>query len=212
MNMWKINKLLLGICMVAFALPARAQQPDAKNILDRTAETFKNAGGVKIAFTAQTPEGSSTGVIRLKGDKFLLETDGVTTWFDGHTQWSYLASGDEVNVSEPTAEELQSINPYALLSLYKQGYNLKLGKADNPRFSSLYKVVLTATGRKQDLQCIILYVTKDTYRPERVSMVQRGGDTAVIVVDSYQTGEDYPDTLFVFDKKAHPTAEVIDLR
>ena len=212
MNMWKIYKLLLGIYMLAFALPAWTQQPDAKDILDCTAEAFKNAGGIKITFTAQAPEGSSTGVIRLKGDKFLLETDGVTTWFDGHTQWSYLSSSDEVNVSEPTAEELQSVNPYALLSLYKQGYNLKLGKVDNPRFSSLYKVVLTATGRKQDLQCIILYVTKDTYRPERVSMVQRGGDTVVIIVDSYQTGEDYPDTLFVLDKKAYPAAEVIDLR
>lgn len=212
MNMRKINKLLLCICMLAFALPAWTQQPDARDILDRTAETFKNAGGIKIAFTVQAAEGSSTGVIRLKGDKFLLEAEGVTTWFDGHTQWSYLVSGDEVNVSEPTAEELQSINPYALLSLYKQGYDLKLGKADNPRFGSLYKVVLTATERKQDLQCIILYVTKDTYRPERVSMAQRGGGTSVIIIDSCQTGEDYPDTLFVFDKKAYPTAEVIDLR
>ena len=135
---------------------------------------FKNAGGIKITFTAQAPEGSSTGVIRLKGDKFLLETDGVTTWFDGHTQWSYLSSSDEVNVSEPTAEELQSVNPYALLSLYKQGYNLKLGKVDNPRFSSLYKVVLTATGRKQDLQCIILYVTKIRIVPS-VSVWCNGG-------------------------------------
>lgn len=200
------------MCLLALALPVRAQQPDAKDILDRTAEAFKRAGGVKIAFTVQAPEGSSTGVIRLKGEKFLLETEGVATWFDGRTQWSYLASGDEVNVSEPTPEELQGINPYALLSLYKQGYNLKVGKADNPRFGSLHKVVLTATERKQDLQCIILYVTKDTYRPERVSMAQRGGDTAVIIVDSYQTGEDYPDSLFVFDKKAHPTAEIIDLR
>lgn len=212
MNMRKINKLLLCMCMLAFALPAWTQQPDAKGILDRTAETFKAAGGVRIAFTVQASEGSSTGIIRLKGDKFLLETDGVITWFDGHTQWSYLVSSDEVNVSEPTAEELQGINPYALLSLYKQDYNLKLGKVDNPRFSSLYKVVLTAMKRKQDLQCIILYVTKDTYRPERVSMVQRGGDTVVIIVDSYQAGEDYPDTLFVFDRKAHPTAELIDLR
>ena len=210
--MWKINNLLLCIALFAFALTARAQQPDAKGVLDRTAEAFRSAGGVRIAFTVRSSEGSSTGVIRLKGDKFLLETDGVTTWFDGRTQWSYLASGDEVNVSEPTAEELQGINPYALLSLYEHGYNLKLGTADNPRFGALHKVVLTATDRKQELRCIILYVTKDTYRPERVSMARRGGDTAVIIVDSYRTGEDYPDSLFTFDEKAHPTAEIIDLR
>lgn len=202
----------LCICLCAFALPVRSQQPDAKGVLERAAAAFKQAGGVRIAFTVQAPEGSSEGVIRLKGDKFLLETDGVTTWFDGHTQWSYLASSDEVNVSEPTAEELQGINPYAWLSLYKQGYNLKLGKADNPQLASLHKVVMTATARKQDLHCVILYVTKETYHPSRVSMAQKGGDTLVIIVDSYQAGEDYPDSLFVFDKKAYPTAEVIDLR
>lgn len=210
--MMNIHKVLLYVCMLVFTLPAWAQQPSAKEVLDRTAETFRKAGGVKIAFTVQAPAGSSSGTIRLKGEKFLLETDGVTTWFDGHTQWSYLASGDEVNVSNPTAEELQSINPYALLSLYRQGYNLQLEKADGSRSNSTYQVVLTATGQQLEFQRITLHVTKDTYRPERISTVQRGGSTATIIVHSYQTGENYPDALFVFDKRAYPTAEVIDLR
>lgn len=210
--MFRIYRLLFYIGLLLLALPVAAQQPDAKTILDRTAATFWKAGSVKIAFTFQAAEGSSSGTIRLKGSKFLLETGEGTTWFDGRTQWSYLASSDEVNISEPTPEELQSINPYALLSLYERGYGLKLEKADVPSLQSCYKVVLTAQNRKQDLQCIILYVTKDTYRPLRINMVQRGGDTAALLIDSYKTDEVYPDSLFVFDKKAHPTAEVIDLR
>lgn len=207
-----LNRLLFYIGLLLFALPIAAQQPDAKAILDRTAAAFQKAGSVRIAFTFQAAEGSSTGTIRLKGNKFLLETGEGTTWFDGRTQWSYLASSDEVNISEPTPEELQSINPYSLLSLYKQGYGLKLEKADAPQLKSCHKVVLTAQDRKRDLQCVILYVTKDTYRPTRVSMARRGGDTATLFVDAYKTGEVYPDSLFVFDKKAHPTAELIDLR
>lgn len=210
--MLRIDRLLLCTWMCVFATPLWAQQPDAKDILDRTAEAFRKAGGVKISFTLKATKDTSTGTIRLKGDKFLLEMNGVTTGFDGHTQWSYLSSSNEVNISEPTPEELQSINPYAVLSLYRQGYKLKMGKADNPRFDSYYKVILTATERKQNLQCVILYVTKDTYRPARLSMSLRGGDTAVILIHAYQTGETYPDSLFVFDKKAYPTAEVIDLR
>lgn len=199
--------------MCVATIPLWAQQPDAKDILDRTSEAFRKAGGVKISFTVKTAKDAPTaGTIRLKGDKFLLETEGVTTGFDGHTQWSYLSSSNEVNLSEPTPEELQSINPYAVLSLYQRGYELKMGKTDNPRFDSFYKVILTATDRKQNLQCIILYITKDTYRPARLSMALRGGDTAVIVIHSYQTGETYPDSLFVFDKKAYPTTEIIDLR
>lgn len=210
--MRKIDSILIYICMLSFALPMAAQQPDAKEILDRTAEAFRKAGGVKAAFTVRTPEAASAGAISLKGEKFRLEADGATTWFDGRTQWSYLPSSDEVNISEPTSEELQSINPYAWLSLYKQGYKLKLGKSDGAGSKSLYEVVLTATDRKQDLLCIILYVSKDTFRPLRISMAQRGGDTAVVTIHSYQTGQDYPDSFFVFDRKAYPTAEEVDLR
>lgn len=211
-NMLRINRLLFCIAWLVFALPVGAQQLGAEDILARTSEAFRKAVGVKATFTVQTSEGSSVGIIRLKGEKFLLETDGTTTWFDGRTQWSYLASSDEVNISEPTPEELQSINPYALLSLHEHGYKLKLGKVENSQLKPFYKLVLTATERKQDLQCIILYVTKDTFRPARISMAQRGGETALVIIDSYQTGENYPDSLFVFDKKAYPTAEMIDLR
>lgn len=208
----KFNRLLLALWMLCLALPILAQQPDAKDIMERTAEAFRNAGGIKAAFTVRSPQGTSNGAICLKGEKFLLETEGMTTWFDGKTQWTYVESNDEVNISEPTLEELQSINPYALLYMYKQGYKLKLGKLNNDQDKSTYKVVLTSTDRKQDLQCIILYVAKKTLRPLRVSMAQRNGDTVVIIINSYQTGQTYPDSLFVFDKKAYPAAEVIDLR
>ena len=101
----KIKSLLFILGMPCLALPMVAQEPDAKDILDRTADAFRREGGVKIGFSVRAPEGNSNGTICLKGDKFLLETEGMKTWFDGRTQWSYLASSDEINVSEPTPEE-----------------------------------------------------------------------------------------------------------
>lgn len=161
--MLRINPILLSIALLLLSVPVLAQQPDAKEVLEQAARNFREAGGIKAAFTVRTSEGASTGTICLKGDKFLLEAEGTTTWFDGHTQWSYLASSEEVNVSEPTPEELQSINPYVFLSLDERGYKLKLGKMDNAQDQSLYKLVFTATDRKQDLQCVILYVAKDSF-------------------------------------------------
>lgn len=208
---------LFYLCLFGLELPAYAGQIDAKTVLDKTAETLRDAGGVQAEFVAQTflnkkLQDSSKGAIQLKGEKFLLETEGVKTWFDGHTQWSYLVSNNEVNLSEPTPEELQSINPYALLSIYKQGYKLKLGKTETYRGKPAYEVILTASGKKQDLTCIILYVEKATWQPLCVSMTQRGGGNVVIRIQAYRTGQLYADGMFSFDQKEYPTAEVIDLR
>ena len=177
----KINSLLFTVWMLFLTIPTVAQQPDARDILDRAADAFRKEGGVKITFSVRAPEGNTNGSIRLKGDKFLLETEGVTTWFDGRTQWSYLASSDEVNVSEPTPEELQSINPYSWLSLYKQDYKLKVAKTGNVSDDTAYKVVMNATKRSQDIQCIILYIEKGSFRPLKLSMVQRGSKDAAVV-------------------------------
>ena len=205
----KILCLLVSLCMGQIAI---AQDGDGKvrQLLDRVSETFRQAGGVEIVFEIRASEGTSEGRIRLKGEKFRLDTEGVTTWFDGQTQWTYLDASDEVNVSEPTAEELQSINPYAWLSLYKNGYTLKMGEQADPR---LHKVVMTASRRGSELQCLILYIDKQTLRPAKLSLVRRGDREAVIVlVKAYRTGQAYEDTFFTFDKHAYPTVEVIDLR
>ncbi len=213
LNYMKIKTFLFVFRMLCLALPVAAQQPDAKDILDRAAGAFRSAGGVEITFSVRAPEGNSTGTIRLKGDKFLLKTEGVTTWFDGRTQWTYLASSDEVNVSEPTQEELKGINPYSWLSLYDQDYKLKVAKTGNASDNITHKVVMTATKRSRDIQCVILYIDRRSFLPLKLSMVRRGSKEAVVVfINSCRTGERYGDSLFVFDRKDYPTAEIVDLR
>ena len=166
----KRSDILSGIVLLCFligvSVPLFANQKEAKEVLDKTASAFRQSGGIHATFTVQTYvksklQNTSSGNIRLKGDKFLLDAEGVKTWFDGRTQWSYVPGNDEVNVAQPTSEELQSINPYAFLSIYEKGYDLKVGKKTVYAGKSVYEVILTAKNKKSDLQCIILYVTKE---------------------------------------------------
>lgn len=205
-----MKKNWITLCFLLFALPLVAQQ-EAKNILNRTADAFRKAGGICAEFTVKSGGTQlATGTISLKGEKFVLETEDAQTWFDGRTQWTYLAASDEVNISEPTAEELQSINPYAWLSLPEQGYALSQGSATASE-AGLYKVVLTAQG-SQEPQRVTLFIKKSTNLPSRISLKQRGGETVEILITSCQTGKKYPDSFFVFDKRNYPGVEIIDLR
>lgn len=198
--------LLALVC----AAPVQARPDDARDILRRTADAFRRAGGVEVSFSVRSPEGFSEGNIRLKGEKFVLDAGGVVTWFDGRTQWTYLSSSDEVNISEPTREELQGINPYAWLSLYDHGYALKqLSGAD----TGVYDIEMTATSPEAQIGKLEVRIDKSTLRPVRISLTLTGSTEAtVITVHHYRTGQSWPDSFFTFDRKDYPTAEVIDLR
>ena len=162
-----MKKYIFGVLIALLSLPviAQQQQSQAKAVLDKTAEAFRKAGGVKADFIVKTvtnglAEGGESGTIQLKGEKFVLKTSDMVTWFDGKTQWSYVAKNDEVNVSNPTQEELQQINPYTFLYIYQKGFFYKLGAAKTFRGKAVWEVILTAKDRKQELERITLYVTR----------------------------------------------------
>ena len=100
-----MRKYIFSVLIALLSLPviAQQQQSQAKVILDKTAEAFRKAGGVKVDFTVKAVtnglvEGVENGTIQLKGEKFVLKTSDIITWFDGKTQWSYMTKNDEVNV------------------------------------------------------------------------------------------------------------------
>ena len=194
---------------LALAMPVVAQN-SARDILQRAAETFRRSGGVSASFAIHSPEGNSTGFIRLKGEKFVLEAGGMTTWFDGHTQWTYLPESDEVNISVPTDEELQTLNPYAWLSLYDRGYDVKLLPAES---AGQYKIEMVARSTEAQVERVVLWLEQSSLHPVKFSLTLSGSaEPVVITVRDYRTEQAYPDALFTFDPGDYPTAEVIDLR
>ena len=212
-----MRNIVLILIAGLLALPVFAQQKEAKDVLDKTSANFRKAGGVEAAFTIKIKakgqtDGLLVGNIRLKGDKFVLETTDAITWFDGETQWSYLTDSEEVNISNPTEEELQGINPYALLSIYDKGFSYSLGKTRSYQGKSIYEVVLTATDKTKDMSKLTLYVERTTYQPLYILAELNNGSRNEINITSYRGGQKFSDSTFVFDKNKYPRAEVIDLR
>ncbi len=211
MNIKHIFLLLLCACTL---MPVQAQK--AQDILDKTAAKLKNSGGIEAVFEATafkgTKEtGSAGGTIKVKGNKFKIESSSLTTWFDGKTQWTLLAGSDEVNVSTPTAAELQAINPYSFINIYKKGYAATLSKAAYEG-KIVHEVRLVATSKNSNMPKILLTIDPSTLLPLSVRFKNAKGDWTRIRVRSIKTGRQFADTAFTFDAKQHPGIEVIDLR
>ena len=200
----------IGCMLLCLALPVLAQQEGARDILRRAADTFLREGGVYVSFSLRSSEGLSSGTLRLKGEKFVLEAGGMTTWFDGHTQWTYLPSSDEVNISEPTDEELQTLNPYAWLYLYDREYDLQSLPAET---SGQYKIEMSARSAGEQVERLVLWLDKSGLHPVKFSLTLAGNvEPTLITVRDYRTRQPHTDAMFVFDPGEYPTAEVIDLR
>ena len=191
--------------MVAALMSMGSFAQSAKAVLDKAAATITAQSGVKANFKMTTANGSSSGTIAIKGKKFYATTPQAKVWFDGKTQWTYLKNNDEVNVSNPTEAQLQAINPYNFINLYKHGYSYTMNTAGND-----YVIHLTASNADRKIKELFISVNKKTYQPKQVKMLQ-GKKWTTFDINSIKK-ESIPDSQFRFNAKDFPKAEVIDLR
>jgi outer membrane lipoprotein-sorting protein len=191
--------------MVAALMSMGSFAQSAKAVLDKAAGTITAQSGVKANFKMTTANGSTSGTIAIKGKKFYATTPQAKVWFDGKTQWTYLKNNDEVNVSNPTEAQLQAINPYNFIHLYKRGYTYTMNTA-----STDYVIHLVANSADRKIKELFISVNKKTYQPKQVKMLQ-GKKWTTFDINSIKK-ENIADSQFRFNAKDFPKAEVIDLR
>ena len=193
------------IILVAALMATSSFAQSAKSVLDKAAATITTQQGVRANFKMTTTTGSTSGTIAIKGKKFYATTPQATVWFDGKTQWTYVKNNDEVNVSNPTEAQLQAINPYNFINLYKQGYAYTMNTAGVD-----YVVHLTATGSQRKIKELFISIDKKNYQPKQVKMLQ-GKKWTTFDISNIKKGK-MADSQFRFNSKDFPKAEIIDLR
>jgi outer membrane lipoprotein-sorting protein len=192
--------------------------PKALEVLNKASQAYNKAGGVKAGFTIKvlakggTVKDNLSGNIHLKGSKFKLETGDMTTWFDGTNQWVYMQSNNEVSLSKPNSKELLMINPVNVFQLYQHGYNSKLlaDKVENGK--KYYQVELRPYTKIENTLSIVACFEKSSYRPVSIYITNKDKSGSRINIGSYLTGQGYADSMFAFNPKDFPDAEVVDLR
>lgn len=208
--------LLIIISLSTLSSFAGGKDKETRKVLDATASHIQKAGGLEIRFTAttlsgKTVEGSTSGQMDIMGKRFYMTTPEMQTWFDGKLQWSIQTGDDEVNMTEPTGTELQAVNPYAFLNIYKRGFNYKMKQGTLSNGQQGYKVFMTADNAKQDIREMFLEIDNQ-YNPVRVSIRQGKKQWVRLVINSFATGKQFAEQHFTFPKEKFPNAEIIDLR
>lgn len=194
--------LLLFIFAISYSLLA-AQT--AKSILDKTA-ALCTKGAVRVEFSAKSKEGSSSGTLVAQGNRFTLKSPEASVWFDGKTEWSLMAGAGEVNVVNPTVQEIAAINPLNFIHLYKKGYRMTMKDAGNN-----HEIYLKATSAPKSIQEMYLYIDKKTAAPKLVKFRSGRKWTSITVRSFKNIGTLNPGT-FTFNPKDFPGTAIIDMR
>ena len=176
----------------------------AKEILDKAASVVNAKKGATADFVMSGKYGNAAGTISIKGNKFVANTPQAKMWYDGKTQWTYMTSTEEVNVSTPTEAQQQTMNPYRFINLYNMGYAMTKKEVKNG-----FEVYLKATNPKRTIT--EMYITvNNQFVPTNVKMKTAKGWTNINISNFRKAS--LPDKAFRFNAKDYPKAEVIDLR
>ena len=203
--------------LLTFGIGMAQKNANAKDVLDATASRLTNEKGVQANFKAEifndgVSQGYTMGTMSFMNNKFQMTTPDIISWYDGSTQWSNIKANEEVNVSTPTPEEQENMNPYVFVNLYKNGYKYKM-KETELRGEPCYEVTLTAKSKKKNVHTLILNINKKDYSLMCVRMTDRqSGKWTRISIHDFKSGLTFGEDDFKFNAKDFPNAEIIDLR
>jgi outer membrane lipoprotein-sorting protein len=199
-----MKKLFFTLLTLLLPYCLSAQTDKAKAVLDKVISTFTEEGGIQIDF-----EGTEKGTIVMKGEKFYLHSGQIQSWYDGKTQWSYVADTEEVNISHPTPEELQGINPYFILVNYQENFESSYKGMKTHEGKQVQEIVLAPKGNAHEQ--ITLWISK-TSHPIYIKVENNGRPVSEIHVKNVRKQKEINDHVFRFNKSLYPNAEIIDLR
>lgn len=194
---------LLSLITALAALAA----PKASELVSAAAAKMRAAKGITVAFTATGTGAPTRGTLTIAGNRFAIDAPRAKVWYDGKTQWTWSADAAEVDITEPTIEEVAQVNPYAIISSLASRY--KASYLGNP---SQRTVVLTPAMPNPQIERAEITFGADGF-PSRMNLVMASGEKVKITVTSVAIASSAPPAkTFTHDPAKTPGAEVVDLR
>lgn len=204
-----MKKILFTLCLFLGMAVSMTAAESATALLDRAANHYRVAKSITAGYTMSADGSATAGSITVSGTRFYISSPDMTVWYDGKTQWSYSPAINEVNITEPTAEELQQVNPFAIIQAFRRAYKAGyVGKANGVT----RQVQLTALNPRDEIRKAIVTMNTSTLFPASIVLTMTGNKTITIKVSSARVGATLPMSTFRFEKKKAPKAQVVDLR
>lgn len=186
--------ILLAILAIA-SLSAAAGTGDA--VFNKAIAAYKAAKGIAVKYSMTGAVGNSSGEIIMQGNKFCITASNMICWYNGKTQWSYSTMSNEVSIMEPTASELQVVNPFSVISNFQTAYTATLMKGNA---SSNIVQLRPKNARTSQFSQVVVTISKKNNLPSKIVATMRDKSKISITLSGYRTGGNFPASTFVYNK------------
>jgi len=95
--------------------------------------------------------------------------------------------------------------------LYKNGFDYSIVKMFKKAGNEVVEIVLIPN-EERDYTKVFLIIDIKTYNVVYFSSVGKDGNNLVLKMSNLETNQNFEDSHFVFDIKANPNVEVVDMR
>ncbi len=211
--------IFLLILMLIFPRVFPQQDPDAKVILDRVAEKTKNYSTIQADFELivenhrDNKTSTSAGSIKIKGDKYYIESMGSKVYFDGKTMWSYMEDLKEVNISAPdTAKDDFIDNPSKIFSFYNNNFKYQLVGEVKIDEGWMYEIDLFPNDLNQPYSRFKIFIGRETDEINKIIAVGKDGVNYAATIKNAKFNQPMDDDLFTFKPEKHKGVEINDMR
>jgi len=210
------------LTIIAILIPSLSfaqQDPEARKILDQVSAKVKSSQSIQANFELvieNKRENKSTktkGFIKIKGNKYYLESMGTKVYYNGKTLWSFMEDVKEVTISEPDQTNDDFVeNPAKIFTFYNRDFKYKLVGEAKTTDGWMYEIDLFPITFDQPYSRIKLYIGRESYILYEVKAISKEGVVYSAYIQNTKFNIAMNDDIFLFRPEKHRGIEVVDLR
>jgi len=212
--------LLSGLCFAGQAQnnSLGKNDPDAKKVLDALSAKLKSYKAVQSNFTLTVEDakgklqGSKSGVVYVKGNKYHISVTGQEVYCDGKDVWTYDKSSNEVTITK-VDPATQTISPEKFFTnFYDKDFLYKLNGESKLNGRTVQEVELTPVDKTKSFYKALLYVDKTQHTLVSIKWFDKSGNRYTLNTSKLNGNAPLTDVQLAFNKARYPGVEEVDLR
>jgi outer membrane lipoprotein carrier protein len=195
------------------------QDPAAREILDKVSAKTKSMKSIQADFELviedrkEKTKNTSSGNLVIKQNKYKINSEGSTIYYNGTTMWTYMVKNNEVTITEPDNKSGDFMsNPAVFFTSYNRDFKYRYVRETTVNGSRCHEIDLFPKNLDQPYSRIKIFIGVKSELPEIISSIGKDGVDYTITLKNIVLDSEITDATFTFDPAKFKKVEVVDMR